>query len=93
MYALGWLVLLGASGSLVFKCLIPADTLERPSGAPHHNALLYALDELLPIVDMGYGKLIAKGWALFATAVLVSVGWVLVTAVVAGFASILRRGD
>lgn len=93
VYALGWLVLLGASGSLVFKCLIPADTLERPSGAPHHNALLYALDELLPIVDMGYGKLIAKGWALFATAVLVSVGWVLVTAVVAGFASILRRGD
>jgi hypothetical protein len=93
VYAFGWLVLLGAFGSLVFKCLIPSETLERMPGAPHHNALLYALDAMLPIVDMGYGKLIAKGWALFVTAVLVSVGWLLVTAVVAGFASVLRRGD
>ena len=91
--ALVWLLILAAVGSLAFKFVIPGDTLARPPSTPPHNAFLYVVDVMLPFVDLGYGKLVARGPALAVTAGLVLMGWVLVTAVVAAFAGILRRGD
>lgn len=90
--ALLWLLALVTIGTLVIRCRPDAE-LVRIAGAPPRNALLYTVDVLLPFVDLGYGKWVAHGWVLRITAVLVVLGWVLATAVVAAFAGVLRRGD
>lgn len=51
------------------------------------------MDVLLPFVGLGYGMWVAYGTIVAVTAVLVVLGRVLATAVVAAFASVLRRGD
>jgi hypothetical protein len=79
-------------GTLVIMWRPDAELTEN-AGAPPRNALLYTVDMLLPFVDLGYGKWIPHGAVLTATALLVVLGWVLATAVVAAFAGVLRRGD
>lgn len=60
--------------------------------APPRNALLYTVDMLLPFVDLGYSRWVAHGPVLMVTTVLIGLGWVLATAVVAAFADVLRCG-
>ncbi|HLZ36438.1 MAG TPA: hypothetical protein VKP64_01485 [Mycobacteriales bacterium] len=46
---------------------------------------------LLPFVDLGYSRWVAHGRVLTVTAILVGLGWVLATAVVAAFTEVVRR--
>ncbi len=61
--------------------------------APIRNNLLYTVNMLVPVIDLGYRKWIAHGTVLKVTAVLVILGWVLAAAVAAAFTDIIRRGD
>ena len=90
--ALIWLVVLVVLGSLAIKFLPDADFM-KGAGAPPRNAFLYTVDVLLPFIDLGYAKWIARGAAQTVTFLLVVAGWVLATAVIAAFAGVLRRGD
>jgi hypothetical protein len=90
--ALLWLIALVVGGSLVVDAL-PDQNFEEGSGAPPFNSLLYTVDVLLPFIDLGYGKWVAVGAAQIVTFLLVVLGWVLATAVIAAFAGVLRRGD
>jgi hypothetical protein len=90
--ALVWLVGLIVAGSLAVS-LLPQQSFDKGSGAPAFNSLLYTVDVLLPFIDLGYSKWVAVGAAQIVTVVLVVLGWVLATAVIAAFAGVLRRGD
>ena len=90
--ALLWLAALIVGGALVVDWL-PQRDFAGASGAPTFNALLYTLDVLLPFIDLGYSKWVAVSAAQVVTVVLVVLGWVLATAVIAAFAGVLRRGD
>lgn len=79
-------------GAFVVDGLPRSDFMEG-SGAPAFNALLYTVDVLLPFIDLGYSRWAAGGGAQIVTVVLVVLGWVLATAVIAAFAGVLRRGD
>jgi hypothetical protein len=59
---------------------------------PTFHPLTYALDLLLPIVNLGQeGAWIPRGWAERWTWGLILAGWVLTTAVVAGLTGVLKR--
>jgi hypothetical protein len=90
--ALLWLLGLIVVGAFLVDALRQADFV-RGSGAPTFNSLLYTVDVLLPFIDLGYSKWVTVGAAQTVTVVLVVLGWVLATAVIAAFAGVLRRGD
>ncbi len=88
--AVAWLALLLIAGSITFGVEPPP-----PFGsgsAPHFNAVIYTLDLLLPVVDLGqkhaYDPAGAEQWLSY---LLVAAGWVLVTTVAAGAARVLSR--
>lgn len=88
--ALLWLALLLTAGSVVFT-LNPPPPLQT-SATPHFNAVIYTLDLLLPVVNLGqkyaFNPAGATQWfAYFLT----GAGWVLATTVAAGAARILSR--
>jgi hypothetical protein len=61
---------------------------------PAFNPFVYALDTVLPIVDLGEQKAWdAQGAAMTAERLLTCAGWVLTTAVVAGVTKALNRRD
>jgi hypothetical protein len=65
---------------------------DNPSQQSTFHPLTYALDLLLPIVNLGQeGAWIPRGWAERWTWGLVLAGWVLTTAVVAGLTGVLKR--
>jgi adhesin HecA-like repeat protein len=88
--ALAWLVVLLATGSIIFAIAPPAPL--QPATAPHFNPVIYTLDLLLPVVDLGqkyaFNPAGAEQWFSY---ILVAAGWVLVTTVAAGAARILSR--
>ncbi|MFH9983106.1 oxidoreductase [Streptomyces sp. NPDC017179] len=85
-----WMAVLWAAGSLAFARLgpPPAD----PGGHPEWNPALFALDLLLPVVDLGQAGQwqLRGGWQWLAAALIV-VGWILATTVAAGATRLLRR--
>ncbi|MEU7380844.1 MULTISPECIES: oxidoreductase [unclassified Streptomyces] len=85
-----WMAVLWAAGSLAFARLgpPPAD----PGGHPEWNPALFALDLLLPVVDLGQADQwqLRGGWQWLAAALIV-VGWILATTVAAGATRLLRR--
>ncbi|WP_320776243.1 oxidoreductase [Streptomyces sp. CRN 30] len=85
-----WMAVLWAAGSLAFS---HADLPPLKGGEhPAWNPALFALDLLVPVIDLGqlgYWRL-AGGWQWLAT-VLVLLGWILATAVAAGVTRTLRR--
>lgn len=85
-----WLVLFVAVGSVVFTAW-PAERIETGKGPPF-QAVLYTLDLLLPIVDLGQEKAWRSSGATqwFASA-LILLGWCLATAVIAGFTRVFTR--
>jgi hypothetical protein len=88
--AVAWLVLLLAVGSITFA-LAPPPVLV-PGQAPHFNPVVYTLDLLLPVVDLGqkhaFNPSGAEQWLSY---LLTAAGWVLVTTVAAGAARVLSR--
>jgi len=87
-----WLVGLLAAGSVVFSINYPAEFVAAQPPGPQFHAIAYALDALLPIVDLGQQRAwLAHGAALIATWVLVIAGWILVTTVIAGLTNALKR--
>ncbi|MFF4761979.1 oxidoreductase [Streptomyces sp. NPDC001292] len=85
-----WMAVLWAAGSLAFARAgpPPAD----PGGHPEWNPALFALDLLLPVVDLGQAGewQLSGGWQWLAAA-LVLLGWTLATTVAAGATRLLRR--
>ena len=65
------------------------------SGGSPQNPFIYALDSVLPIIDLGEQKAwIPQGAALTAEWLLTCAGWILTTtAVVAGVTNALNRRD
>jgi hypothetical protein len=85
-----WLALLLAIGATVFAHSPPAAL--KADEAPHFNPVIYVLDLLLPIVDLGQERAFnpagADQWLSY---VLVAAGWVLATTVAAGAARVVSR--
>ncbi|MFD8148772.1 oxidoreductase [Streptomyces sp. NPDC059708] len=86
-----WMAVLWAAGTLLFLRHRP-----EPIKADEHpawNAALYALDLLLPVIDLGQeGQWKTEGVWQWGSAALVLLGWILATTVAAGASRLLRRG-
>ncbi|MEU3981821.1 oxidoreductase [Streptomyces sp. NPDC026672] len=64
-----------------------------PGAHPVWNPALFALDLLLPVIDLGQaGQWQLRGPWQWLAAVLILVGWILATTVAAGATRLLRRG-
>ncbi|GAA2580981.1 hypothetical protein SMC26_21105 [Actinomadura fulvescens] len=88
--ALLWLGVLLTAGGVVYG-ISPPEPLKRDE-APHFNPVVYALDLLIPIVELGQERAFnpagAHQWLSYA---LVAAGWVLTATVAAGAARIFSR--
>jgi hypothetical protein len=89
--ALGWLALLLTAGSVVFS-VAPPPVLQ-PGNAPHFNGIIYTLDLMLPVVNLGQKYAFNPGGAeQWLSYFLIAAGWTLATTVATGVARVLRRG-
>ncbi|WP_405941515.1 oxidoreductase [Streptomyces sp. NBC_00207] len=86
-----WMAVLWAAGALMFSQLDPPAIKEDEH--PQWSAALYALDLLLPVIDLGQqGQWKLEGGWQWGAAGLVIMGWILATTVAAGASRLLRRG-
>lgn len=86
-----WMAVLWAAGAWAFSRYDPQPL--KAEESPNWSATLYALDLLLPVINLGqdgYWRLEGL-WQWVATA-LILLGWVLATTVAAGASRLLRRG-
>jgi hypothetical protein len=91
-YALFWLVALWVLGWIVFSVAHPGDMTPTGAGGPQFYAVAYSLDTLLPIVDLGQqSHWTPGGAALVVSWLLIGLGWVLTTAVVAALTGLIKR--
>jgi hypothetical protein len=85
-----WLAALLVIGSVIYAANPPAPL--SSSGAPHFNPVIYTLDLLLPVVDLGQKHAFNPGgteqWLSY---LLIAVGWVLATTIAAGVARVITR--
>jgi hypothetical protein len=89
--ALAWIGLLLAVGSVVFSVAPPPALQGAP--APHFNGIVYTLDLLLPVVNLGQKYAFNPGGAeQWLSYFLIAAGWTLATTVAAGAARVLQRG-
>jgi hypothetical protein len=89
--ALGWLALLLVIGSVVFSVAPPPPL--QPGAAPHFNGVIYTVDLMLPVVNLGQKYAFNPGGAQqWLSYFFMAAGWVLATTVATGAARILRRG-
>lgn len=87
-----WLGVLLVLGSLVFASAYPAHMHRAAPVVPSFQPVIYALDVLLPIVNLGQQQAwIPQGPALACSWLLTGSGWILTTAVVAGLTNALKR--
>lgn len=88
--ALGWLALLLIAGSIVFS-VAPPPALQA-GNAPHFNGIIYTLDLMLPVVNLGQKYAFNPGGAeQWLSYLLIAAGWTLATTVATGVARVLRR--
>ncbi|MBX6767578.1 MAG: membrane-associated oxidoreductase, partial [Actinomadura rubrobrunea] len=88
--AAAWLLALTLLGGAAFALHHPEPL--KPGEAPGFNAFFYTLDLLLPIIDFGQEKAFKPdGWYQWLSYLLVVLGWVLATTVVAGVTRIVSR--
>jgi len=84
------LAVLLALGSIVYA-LAPPRPLQ-PGAAPHFNPVIYTLNLLVPVVDLGqrdaFNPADLEQWLSY---VLIAAGWVLATTIATGAARVLRR--
>ncbi|MFJ8232042.1 oxidoreductase [Streptomyces sp. NPDC094448] len=86
-----WMAVLWAASALAFAQAEPKPF--KPGEHPDFNAALYALDLLVPVINLGqegYWKL-AGHWQ-WTAAGLILLGWILATTVAAGATRLLSRG-
>ncbi|MCB5167835.1 oxidoreductase [Streptomyces bambusae] len=86
-----WMLVVWAAGAVAFSRHDPEAI--KPGETPLWNPVLYSLDLLLPVIDLGqdgYWRL--EGAWQWGAAGLVLAGWVLATTVAAGASRLLRRG-
>ncbi|HEX6525737.1 MAG TPA: hypothetical protein VF070_37845 [Streptosporangiaceae bacterium] len=85
-----WLFVLLVIGTITYTTVPPAPL--NPSGAPHFNPVIYTLDLLLPVIDLGqkhaFNPAGAEQWLSY---MLAAGGWVLATTIAASVARILTR--
>ena len=87
--AAAWLLAFLAVGTLVFGLHHPPPL----AGVPHpaFNPFIYALDLVIPLVDLGqrsaYDPQGPQRWLAY---LLIAVGWIFVTTIAAGIARVLR---
>jgi hypothetical protein len=89
-----WLLVLIGLGWWIFDRAHPAHlaAAKPPGQRPWFHAGLYALDLLLPFVDLGYqGSWIAGGWVRGFYLGWNLAGWILITAVVAALSGLIKR--
>ena len=88
--AVAWLAALLAAGSITFALHHPPALVH--GQAPHFNPVIYTMDLLLPVVNLGqkhaFNPAGAEQWLSY---LLVAAGWVLVSTVAAGAARVLTR--
>ena len=73
--------------------IVARSTAEDVTEPPFH-ALLYSLDQLVPVVNFGQrGSWIATGDAQMLATVMVIVGWILTTAILAALTGLVRRNN
>ncbi|RJQ83448.1 oxidoreductase [Pseudonocardiaceae bacterium YIM PH 21723] len=90
MRALVWLVVCAVLGSLWFSghVLVPVNEQDHPAW----NPVLYSLDLLVPIVDLGQdNRWRADGASQWISSGLIAIGWILATTVAAGLTRMLKR--
>lgn len=88
--AVAWLALLLVIGSVTFDVHQPPPI--QPGVAPPFNPVIYTLDLLLPLVDLGQRHAFnPHGAGQWLSYVLIAAGWILVTTVAAAAARVLRR--
>jgi hypothetical protein len=89
--ALGWFGFLLAIGSVVFS-IAPPSALQA-GAVPHFNGIIYTLDLMLPVVNLGQKYAFNPGgteqWLSYF---FIAAGWTLATTVAAGAARVLQRG-
>jgi hypothetical protein len=86
-----WMAVLWAAGAIAFSHAAhhPIDASQHPAW----NAPLFALDLLIPVIDLGQqGYWDLQGNWQWAAAAVVCLGWILATTVAAGATRLLRRG-
>ncbi|MFI8290968.1 oxidoreductase [Streptomyces sp. NPDC085614] len=86
-----WMAVLWAAGAVAFSHYDPQPM--KAGEAPRWSATLYALDLLLPVINLGqdgYWRL--EGAWQWASTALILLGWVLATTVAAGASRLLSRG-
>ncbi|MCR6489619.1 hypothetical protein M8542_43070 [Amycolatopsis sp. OK19-0408] len=87
-----WLVVLVALGTTLFGGAFRSDMRASAPVGPAFQPVAYALDVLVPIVDLGQKKAwYPQGGAQVWSWVFTGAGWVLTTAVVAGLTNALKR--
>ncbi|MFC4115225.1 hypothetical protein [Nonomuraea zeae] len=88
--AVSWLLAFLIAGSVVYGLSPPVAV--KPAEAPPFNAVVYTLDLLLPIGDLGQQRAFnAAGPSQWLSYLLMVAGWVLVTTIAAGVARVLSR--
>lgn len=88
--AVAWLAVLLTVGSIVYGLHPPLPL--KAADPPHFNPVIYTLDLLLPIVDLGQKhSRNPAGAAQWLSYLLVLAGWILATTVATGIARVLRR--
>ncbi|MCJ0868293.1 oxidoreductase [Streptomyces sp. AP-93] len=87
-----WMAVLWAAGAALFAVHGEPPPLKAEEH-PDWNPALFALDLLLPVIDLGQqDQWILRGGWQWGTAALVILGWILATTVAAGASRVLRRG-
>jgi hypothetical protein len=87
-----WLGALLILGSIVFASSYPAHMRQAAPVVPAFQPVIYALDVLVPVVNLGQQQAwIPQGPALAVSWILTAAGWILTTAIAAGLANALKR--
>lgn len=88
--AVWWFALLLVVGAVVYGAHRPEPL--KPEEAPHFNPVVYPLDLLLPIVDLGQQNAFNPAGAYqWFSYFLIASGWVLATTIATGVARVLTR--
>ncbi|MFJ8147941.1 membrane-associated oxidoreductase [Streptomyces sp. NPDC096048] len=86
----GWLLSLLAAGSVAYGLRHPPPL--KPAESPDFNPVFYTLDLLLPVISFGQESAFApEGWHQYLSYLLIVMGWILATTVVAGVTRTVSR--